>query len=57
MMYLIFYPGSPDLQILLRYIFKHAYQTHGCAGNVSVCSPAVWEDGGQGDPSDRAAGG
>lgn len=57
MMYLIFYPGSPDLQILLRYIFKHAYQTHGCAWDVSVCSPAVWEDGGQGDPSDRAAGG
>lgn len=45
-MYLIFYPGFPDLQILLRYIFGNAYQTHGCAGNVSACSPAVWEAGG-----------
>ena len=47
-MYLVFKPCFPELQAVLRYIFRNVYQSHGCAGIVSDCSPAMWEAGDRG---------
>ncbi len=46
MMYLVFNLGFPELQAVLIYVFRNVYQSHGCAGIVSDCSPAMWEAGG-----------
>ena len=55
MMYLIF-SGAARLTVeILRYISGNVWQSQSRRLSRNSVSPAVWEDGGWGDPSDRAA--
>lgn len=54
-MYLIFSGSARLAAEILRYISGNVWQSQSWRLSRNSVSPAVWEDGGWGDPSDRAA--